>query len=174
MNNNSKWIPTWKATEQAKMATQKELNDDVQKGLTKTEDNFPALVPTPTSTRVWGGDKKFSDLAKEWDTDTQLKAEKAAQMAEFEKTKTMPGRFIMPKFNNKQHYVEKSDFIEDNEPEEMKIPADSVWKVVDYSKNRRHKEKNMEEIANRPLTPEEEGTAWVEKDLNQTCWEDRR
>ena len=170
--NNIKWVPTWKAAEQAKMTKQKEQDVELQKALVKTEDNFPALVPTPTSTRVWGGDKKFSDLAKEWDTDSQLKAEKAAQMAEFEKTKTAPSHFVMPKFNNTRRFVETTDFVEPEDSEQMNIPADSVWKVVDYSKNRRHKEKNMEEIANRPLTPEEEGTVWTEKDMGQT-WEER-
>lgn len=172
--NNIKWVPTWKAAEQAKMAKQKEQDVELEKGLIKTEDNFPALVPTATSKRVWGGDKKFSDLAKEWDKDSQEKAEKERQMAEFEKTKTMPGHFVMPTFNNTHRFVETTDYTEPDEPEQVNVPADSVWKVVDYSKNRRRKEKNMEEIANRPLTPEEDGTVWPEKDLNQTCWEDRR
>lgn len=169
--NNIKWVPTWKATEQAKLAKQKEMEAELQKGLVKSEDNFPALVPTPTSTRVWGGEKKFSDLAKEWDVDSQLKAEKEKQLAEFEKTKTTPGHFVMPTFNNTQRFIEKPDFVEPEESDQMNIPADSVWKVVDYGKNRRRKEKNMEEIANRPPTPEEDGTVWPDKD--QT-WEDRR
>jgi len=80
----------------------------------------------------------------------------------------------MPTFSNKHRYVEKPDFIEPEEPEQAPIPTDSVWKVVDYSKNRRRKEKNMEEIANRPPTPEDDGTVWPEKDLNETCWEERR
>lgn len=172
--NNIKWVPTWKAAEQAKLVSQKEEETHLQNELVKTDDNFPALVPTATSARVWGGGKKFSDLAKEWDADSQLKAERERQMAEFEKTKTVPGQFVMPTFNNTHRFVETTDFIEPDEPEQVNIPEDSVWKVVDYSKNRRRKEKNMEEIANRPPTPEEDGTIWPERDLNQTCWEDRR
>lgn len=169
--NNIKWVPTWKAVEQAKIAKQKEVEAELQKGLVKTEENFPALVPTPTSTRVWGGDKKFSDLAKEWDSETQMKIEKEKQMIEFEKTKTAPSHFVMPKFNNTHRFVETADFVEPEEAEHEQIPSDSVWKVVDRSKNKRRKEKNMEEVADRPPTPEENGTVWPEHD--QT-WEERR
>jgi hypothetical protein len=172
--NNIKWVPSWKISEEAKAAKKQQMEDERLKGLEKTENNFPALAPASTNLRVWGGVKKFSDLAKEWNTDAQQKLEKEKQMADFEKTTAGTNHFVMPTFNNSHRFVETTDFVEPDETEPLNIPADSVWKVVDYSKNRRRKEKNIEEIANRPPTPEEDGTVWPEKDLNETCWDERR
>ena len=172
--NKMKWVPEWKRNEQDKQAKKQQMELEAQKNLEKTDDNFPALVSLPTSVKVWGGDKKFSDLAREWDKDSQEKAEKEKQMADFEKTRGGSSQFVMPTFNNKHYYVEKTDFIEPVEHQHVQIPEDSVWKVVDHSKVRNRKEKDMEAIANRPPTPEEDGTVWPSKDLNQTCWDERQ
>ena len=171
--NKIKWVPEWKRHEQEKQAKKQQLELEAQKGLEKTDDNFPGLVAVPTSIKVWGGDKKFSDLAREWDRDSQEKSEKEKHMAEFEKTRGGTSQFVMPTFNNKRYYVEKPEFIEPEEDKHVPIPDDSVWKVVDHSKVRNRKEKDMEELANRPPTPEEDGTVWPVKGTNETCWDER-
>ena len=172
--NKTKWVPQWKIDEQAKLAKHKEMEVELQKGLEKTDSNFPVLGSLPTNLRVWSGGKKFSDLAKEWDTDSQQKAENEKKMAEFEKSTNVINHFVLPKFNNTRRFVETSDFVEPEETTEFPTLPDSVWTVVDRYKNKRRKEKNMEEIANRPPTPEEDGTVWPEKDSNETCWDERR
>jgi len=171
--NKVKWIPSWKLSEEAKAVKKQQVDEENLKNVEKTEENFPPLIAAPTNLRVWGGEKKFSELAKNWDSETQEKMTKEKEMAEFNKSSLAPVRFVMPTFKNSKRFVETTDSVESEEVEQTKVPSDSVWKVVDYSKNRR-KERNMEEIANRPPSPEGDGTVWPEKDLNETCWDERR
>lgn len=171
-SHKNKWIPQWKRDEQAKLLKAQQMEEQSKKGVEKTEDNFPALAPAPTIKRVWGGDKKFSDLAKEWSQDNQEKADKEKYMAEFEKSKmTSYNNFVLPTFNCVNKYVEE-DEPEESE-DELPVPEDSVWTVVNYTKNKRNKEKDMEEIANRPPTPDEDSSVWQDKKLNETYWDER-
>lgn len=176
MDSKAKWVPKWKLDEQAKIVKAEQADVEMQKGIEKTEDNFPSLVPAPTTMRVWGGEKTFSELAKEWHSDTEQKLENEKNMAEFEKSKDSSNLFVMPTFTHKHYFTEKAESVDETDEEEEQGPAptDSVWTLVDRRKMRRRKEKDMEEIANRPPTPEENETTWPEHNLNETCWDDRR
>ena len=169
--DSNKWVPQWKRDSAAKLDKKKQEDENLQNGLVKTEDNFPILT-TATNMRVWSGSKKFSDLAKDWDREEREKNENDKQLAEFAKTKST--QFVMPTFSNVRRFVEKAEFDEEDETAEVRVPPDSVWTAVDRYKHKRRKEKNMEEIANRPPTPEDDNTVWPEKETNETCWDERR
>ena len=163
--NSNKFVPQWKRDDLAKLDKKKQEEENLQNGLLKTESNFPTLT-TATNMRVWSGGKKFSELAKDWERDEREKNEKEKQLAEFANTKSMT-HFVMPIFSNTRRFVEKEDFLEPEETTEVPVPPDSVWTVVDRYKHKRRKEKDMEEIANRPPTPEDDDSVWPEKDSHE-------
>lgn len=134
------------------------------------EEEFPNLRNAPSKMNVWGGAKKFSDLARDWDTkDKQEKQIK--KIEESQKNVSFARNYVhLPRFHNKGNFVEPEDEEQEQVEEKQETNPDdpeSGWVTVVNKKPR--KKKNMEEIADRPPTPEE-NTVWNQQE--ETCWDD--
>jgi hypothetical protein len=145
----------------------------------KYEDEFPSLSGAPTTRRVWGGTSSFADKAREW----SVKAEKdsveeaARKKAEFESRAHSVVR-ALPKFHNVRRFVEPEEYEEETVEKKPDATNDeeSGWTLVE--KKVRKKKKSLTEIADEELAKasDEENSESVwndEKELHETCWDER-
>lgn len=172
----SKWVPQWKKDQEIAEIAKKQHEVELVKGLEITEDNFPLLGKTlgPSKVVVW--DKKFSDLALEWKTETDKRLEEEKIQKEFANSQVVngthpPKMFKLPQFTNKHRYVEEEEEEEKAISQEASNPEEEGWTLVDKRKIRR--KKTFEEVVNRPPTPDE--GAWNEDGPaeHETCWDER-
>lgn len=148
----------------------------------KFEDEFPTLNSVPTVRRVWGGPSSFADKAREWGEKAQKDAEQevSRKKAELEARPPSVAR-VLPRFHNVRHFVEPEDYEEDRAKEEPKPEStnndeDSGWTLVE--RKVRKKRKTLTEIADEELAKasDEENSESVwndEKELHETCWDER-
>ena len=145
----------------------------------KYEDEFPSLGQIPTTRRVWGGTSTFAEKAREWSAHSEKEAQEleARKKVEIVMQPRMSMR-PLPRFQNIRR------FVEDHEPEKQETtnPEDgedeeSGWTLVE--KKARKKQKSLTEIADEDLekgSEEENGeSVWNndEKELHETCWDER-
>jgi hypothetical protein len=145
----------------------------------KYEDDFPTLSAAPTTYRVWGGTSSFAEKAKEWGVKAQQDSEdeaarKRAGVDEYTSTNLR----VLPKFRNVRRFIEPEEYEE--EPADDKPPStnneESGWTLVE--KKARKKRKTLTEIADEELAKGSDGensdSVWNdEKDLHETCWDER-
>lgn len=144
----------------------------------KFEDEFPVLSNAPTSRRVWGGPTSFADKAREW----RVKAERDAEVEAARKKAELEARppsvvRVLPKFHNVRRFVEPEEERPTEEPKtEATNDEDSGWTLVE--KKVRKKRKTLTEIADEEFAKasDEENSESVwndEKELHETCWDER-
>lgn len=164
--------PAW---EVEKERIEKERQEAIERGLQRTEENFPALGSASAKTVSWGG-RKFTELVTEWkDKDEQEKVIKEGTALP-EKTSDV---FVMPVFRPRRFYVEEDDTPLPDEyvpcaPLPV-APEDDGWVTVDNSAKKQaraaRKQARMEERLRRmdegeELEPEEDG----DEEQDDTCW----
>lgn len=135
------------------------------------EEEFPALsTSTTASIKVWGGTKKFADLAKQLEEKKQEESLKKQIETTVKKSHTLTDHYVMdvrlPHFNVVSNFTDE----EVPAPPLEKVDEDE-WTTVSHYKKR--KQKSIEEIANRPITPPDEPeTNWDDAEFNEdTQWE---
>lgn len=144
----------------------------------KYEDEFPSLTSSVRNYRVWEGPATFADKAREW----SLQAEKEAKELELlKKIEMEPKSQIsvrpLPRFHNIRRFVEEEQPEQDEDSNQNSNEDDSVWIRVERKTRKVRKsigEIVDEEIANAPAEGTDE-SVWNndEKELHETCWEDR-
>lgn len=153
MSSSKKYVPPSKRTQMNKFEILDEPEEEVEK---KVEEEFPSLVAQTTTAKPkqWEGKRKFSELAIQ--ADLRAKDEKYREEIEKSMQKYNNYNHYLPKFDNVGRFIEPED--EQYQPvEERLVEEDDGWTTVKNSKSR--KAKNIEEIANRPPTPEEKPSA---------------
>jgi len=171
MHSRRNYKSQWEIEQEEAEQRKKNQEQEAEKKREINEENFPSLNgDLPAKMSVWGGKKSFASLATEWDekskkdeVEKQLQ-EKEVQSHEMYRRSNIP----LPKFYNVHRFVEPEDSTPEQEEQKQE---ESEWKLVDHRKYRR--EKSIEEIANRPPTPEET-TVWNDEDHHETCWDETR
>lgn len=162
-------------------AEERAREEELQKNLANTEENFPSLgggIAKPRST--WGG-KKFTELASEWkkdDDDRKI-------MEEIQATDDKD-EFVMPKFNPTHRFVEPEYEKEECQPAEKETENEDEWTTVDRTSKKAaqlaRKQKRLEEKMKRmddgeeheSEKSEEEDTCWNDGPAaHETCWDER-
>lgn len=147
----------------------------------KYEDEFPSLSGSPTTRRVWGGPSSFAEKAREWSAKAQKDAEEEAfrKRAELD-SRPQPVVRVLPKFHNVRRFIEPEEHEENREEEKPKAESTNVdesgWILVE--KKTRKKPKSLTEIADeefaRASDEENSDSVWnEEKELHETCWDER-
>jgi hypothetical protein len=143
------------------------------------EDDFPTLSKGPTTYRVWGGSGSFAEKAKEWGVKSQKDSEEeVARKKEEAEGHTSVNVRILPKFHNIRRFIEPEEYEEesvDDKPQPTNN-EESGWTLVE--KKARKKRKTLTEIADEELAKGSDGensdSVWNdEKDLHETCWDER-
>lgn len=159
--SSNKYIPPSKRALQNKFEILNEPEEEPEK---KLEDEFPSLVSTNVlKTKKWEGTKKFSDLAVQ--CEIRNKEQQYHQEIEKSMQKYNYNNYL-PKFENVGRFIEPEDDYE-QENKENYIREDDGWTTVKNVKAR--KVKNIEEIAERPPTPEEKSD-WVNDLPDDSDW----
>lgn len=133
------------------------------------EEEFPSLTSsTQSSVKVWGGNKSFVELAK----NLEIKKKETELKTQIEKTVKKPTHYNnipLPQFHIVGHYTDDESSV-DSTPAPEKTEEDE-WVTVSNRKKQR-KQKSLEEIANRPITPPDEPeTNWDQEEMNEnTEW----
>ena len=147
----------------------------------KYEDDFPTLAGAPSTRRVWGGSTSFAEKAREWNEKAQKDSEEdaARKRAEVDSQSPSVSR-VLPRFRNVRRFVEPEEY-EEERVEEKPAPEsanndESGWTLVE--KKARKKRKTLTEIADEDLAKGSDGensdSVWNEdKELHETCWDDR-
>lgn len=157
--SSKKYVPPSKRAQVNKFEILDEPEEEPEK---KVEDDFPSLVVTPLKPKQWEGKRKFSELAVQ----AELRAKKEKYREEIEKSMQQTNyNSYLPKFNNVGRFVEPED--EPYRRVEKENVDEDGWTTVKNSKAR--KTKNIEEVANRPPTPEEK-TEWNEDLPEDSDW----
>lgn len=122
---------------------------------TVEDKNFPPLGNSVAKT--WTG-RKFSELAQEW----KAAKEESDFIDKVKKAEDETPAFVLPKFRNVKHYVEREKEVENK-------PTDG-WTTVNSRRIRREKVVNLDEKY--PEPPDE--SVWSnDKGDHETCWDDR-
>jgi hypothetical protein len=145
----------------------------------KYEDEFPSLSEVPMTRRVWGGTSSFADKAREWSVKAQKDAEDLATRKKVEaESRTPTNARMLPRFHNVRRFVEPEEYEEETAQTkpDAKHGEESEWILVE--KKVRKKKKSLTEIADEELAKasDEENSESVwndEKELHETCWDER-
>lgn len=143
----------------------------------KYEDEFPSLTTAPAPYRVWRGPASFAEKANEWSVQAEKEAKELELLKKIDMEPTpQPSVRPLPRFHNIRRFVE-----EEPEEEETSKPAsnedESGWTRVE--RKTRKKRKSIGELVDEEIAKNAtEGTdesVWNndEKELHETCWEDR-
>ena len=174
--------PFWQIEEERAKLALEEKNKDAERGLEKTEENFPSLggnKPIVQSGSIWAGSQKFSELAAEWkSTDEQRKEEEDRQNNPTGNKTSYDEVFQLPRFRNVRRFIEpENDYCEEIDlPTVDPIPEEEEWTVVDNRKYRKPKPEFdfSEEGLDNYDENEEDGTVWGAAEEHETCWDDRK
>jgi hypothetical protein len=161
--SSKKYIPPQARVQNNKFEILDEPEEQVEK---KKEEDFPSLVLAAKSVakgNQWEGKRKFSEMAVQ----CELRAKEQQFHNEIEKSMQKYNyNNYLPKFDNVGRFIEPEDDYE-QENKENYIKDDDGWTTVKNIKAR--KAKNLEEIAERPPTPEEKSD-WDNNCLDDTDW----
>lgn len=159
--SSNKYVPPSKRAQMNKFDILNEPEEEPEK---KVEDEFPSLVSTTVKPKQWEGKRKFSELAIQ----AELRAKEEKYREEIQKSMQQHNfSNYLPKFDNVHRFVEPEDQQYEEVEEKNKIENEDEWVTVKHSKAR--KAKNIEEIANRPPTPEEKSD-WNEDLPEDSDW----
>lgn len=178
---NRSWKPQWKIDREKQEEKDKQAAAEALRGLTDNEKNFPSLVKStavPTTTK-WVGKTSFKELACEWNDHAENEKVEEQRNKTLADMDNVPSHFTfaLPKFNNTRRYQEEYEDESESESESEKPPvkkdsSESGWTLVDRVKLK--KVKTIEEIMDRPPSPDDNGTVWKDSELHETCWDERR
>jgi hypothetical protein len=159
--SSKKYVPPAKRVQANKFELLDEPEEEVEQ---KKEEEFPTLTPAVVpKTNQWEGKRKFSEMAVQ----CELRAKEQKFHDEVEKSMQKNNyNNYLPKFDNIGRFIEPED---EYRPvtNEKNIEDDDGWTTVKNLKAR--KAKNIEEIANRPPTPEEKSD-WDNDVPDDTDW----
>lgn len=176
-NNNSRYEkPAW---EIEKERAEKERQEEIERGLQPTEENFPALGTASAKPKTWGG-RKFTELASEWRKETEDKKAANESGVSTEKSADV---FVMPMFRPSRVYVEEEDNYQTEKvtPEPVVVNSDETeWITVDHTAKKQarliRKQARMEERLRRmdngeDVEPEvEEENKEDQEEQDDSCW----
>jgi hypothetical protein len=153
-----------------KQAEEEEKRKQAERGLERTEENFPALGNAGAKQMTWGG-RKFTDLAAEWKEETDR--EKEAKTVE--EKRTDDSEFVLPRFHNIRRFAEPEEEIA--AVSEKPVDPDGEWEIVLPKVRKEKRELTFEELEAKyggEPDAEEDGTVWGAPEEHQTCWDERR
>jgi hypothetical protein len=166
MATKNTWKPQWRIDKEVKDQKQREAAAELAKGLVDNDSNFPKLSTVAVNNVAWVGKPTFKEIVSIPKEPEQIVEEvREIPIGAYQTNNFV---FALPRFKSTYRRHEEDE----QEEEVSEEPTQSEWTLVDRTKVR--KPKNMEEIANRPPTPDEDGTVWEKNEVNETCWEERR
>jgi len=163
--------PRWQIEEDMKQAEEEEKRKQAERGLERTEENFPALGNAGAKQMTWSG-RKFTELASEWKEETDR--EKEAR--ELEEKRTDDSDFVLPRFHNIRRFAEPEERL-DETVEEKPVDEEGQWETVNRKVRKEKRELTFEELEEKyggECDAEEDGTVWGAPEEHQTCWDERR
>jgi hypothetical protein len=145
--------------------------------LEKTEENFPVLVNSSTST-TWNNGRKFSELAANWlEKEEEEKRKREEDEKDFGPRGAMrpSSTFSLPMFRPTRRFSEREEYrCEEEKPAPKPVGEDDGWTVVDNTKYRKPKPKCDSDDDGVNEQKKEEDTVWSGPEEHETCWDDRR
>lgn len=151
---------------------ERERREAIERGLERTEENFPSLGNSIAKPVAWGG-RKFSELASEWKAQDDRKKE--VEETGYEHT-YRGDEFVMPQFAPIQNFVEPEEDDEESPPAPLSTTEETDWVTVDHGAKQRarrsRKNARIEERLRRydeGEEPEPMGDNLDEED--DTCWD---
>lgn len=149
--------PQWEIQEEEDKKKAEEKKRAEERGLEKTEENFPSLGGSAPRVNTWGGGRKFTELAAEW----KEEADKKVEVKEEEE------KFVLPKFRNVHRFVEPED---DRPPPPPEIKDDNDgWTTVERKIVKKKEFKSMFDEDGNLI---EDDTVWGGEEEEETCWND--
>lgn len=172
--------PQWEIEEQQKKAADEEIRKQAERGLERTEENFPALVSGPVKQTSWSG-RKFNELASEWKEDADREKEIADREKEAEviyAKRADDAPFVLPRFHNIRRFAEpEEELFEPRPTQKSDNPDDSdggVWETVLPKIRKEKRELTFEELDAKYAAEsgeEDDGTVWGAPEEHETCWD---
>jgi hypothetical protein len=147
--------PQWEIQEEEDKKKAEEKKRAEERGLEKTEENFPSLGGSAPRVNTWGGGRKFTELASEW----KEEADRNVEIKEEEE------KFVLPRFRNVHRFIEPED--DKPLPSQTKDDNDG-WTTVE----RKIKKNGFKSIFDDDGNLIEEDTVWGGEEQEETCWND--
>ena len=148
--------PQWEIQEEDDKRKAEEKKRAEERGLEKTEENFPSLGGSAPRVNTWGGGRKFTELASEW----KEEADRNVEIKEEEE------KFVLPRFRNIHRFVEPED---DTPPPPRQTEYDNDgWTTVE----RKIKKKEFKSMFDEDGNIIEDDTVWGGDEQEETCWND--
>lgn len=160
--------PFWEVEEERKKAELEEARKQAERGLERTEENFPTLGNAAAKQTTWGG-RKFNELAAEWREQTDREKE----VVEEEKHDVA---FVLPRFHNVRRFAEPEEEVFEPRPA-VSVDPEGEWETVARKPRKEKRELTFEELEAKyggETKDEEDGTVWGAPEEHQTCWDERR
>jgi hypothetical protein len=148
--------PQWEIQEEEDKKKAEEKKRAEERGLEKTEENFPSLGGSAPRVNTWGGGRKFSELASEW----KEQADTNIEVVDKEE------HFVLPRFRNIHRFIEPED--ERPPPPEKTEDQNDGWTTVE----RKIKKKEFKSMFDEDGNIIEDDTVWGGEEEEETCWND--
>lgn len=152
-----------------KEEAERKRQEEIARGLERTEENFPQLGNATAKTLSWGG-RKFTDLVNEWkeEDDKKKSLEEKPEEGYFEKEYE---EFVMPKFQPTHRYYEPEPVPE----EKPAVQEDDGWVTVDNFAKKKAKQAKKQARLQEKLRRYDEGGELEyndesEEEKDDTCW----
>lgn len=172
--------PFWQIEQEKAKLELEEKKKAAERGLEDTIENFPTLGNTSmtSSSSIWSGGRKFSELASDWKMADDQRKEEEERQKTASTTVYTDGVFPLPRFHNMGRFGEPEDeYYEENDSmAHQQAPSEEKWTLVDNRKYRKPKPEFdfSEEDVNAFREDEEDGTVWGGQEEHETCWDERR
>jgi len=169
--------PLWQIEKEKEQQELEEKKRQAERGLEDTVENFPVLGKTTvTTSSIWSGSRKFSELASEWKIADEMRKEQEEREKASGQDERNDHAFQLPCFRNVHRFGEPEDDYEDvpEAPEAVEASTEEKWTVVDHRKYRKPKKEidfNEDDFSD---CEDEDGTVWNAKEEHETCWDERR
>jgi len=161
--------PRWEIEEDEKKAELAEMQRRAERGLERTEENFPALGNGATRQMSWDG-RKFNELAAEWKEQTDRENE----VVQEEKHEIS---FSLPRFHNVRRFAEPEEEIFEPRPVKKSVDDEGEWNTVTRKPRKEKRELTFDELEAKyggEVDEDDDATVWGGTEEHQTCWDERR
>jgi hypothetical protein len=171
--------PHWQIEKEKAEAEAEEKRKEAERGLERTEENFPALGSSDIRPLGWVKDsgRKFTQLVSEW----KEEEDKLKEDEEFENRRSESNTyaFTLPRFHTTGRFGEPEDETEQYTEEELitkEQTEDDGWVLVEKKFRKPKSEKTFEEFEKdmEKLDDQEDDTVWGAPEEHETCWDERR
>ena len=159
--------PRWEIEEDEKKAGIAEMQRQAERGLERTEENFPTLGNGATKQVNWDG-RKFNELASEWKEQT----EREKEVVHEEKPEVT---FSLPRFHNIRRFAEPEEIFEPR-PIQKYVDPDGEWNTVTRKPRKEKRDLTFEELEAKyggEVDEDDDTTVWGGTEEHQTCWDQR-